>query len=97
MALGAVVIEITDRRRAEEGLRESEERFRALIDAMDDVVFSLDRRQRYTGVWGRWLEREGLAEEDFLCKDAIGILGAEPAAPHRHHSSACTDRRARRL
>jgi PAS domain S-box-containing protein len=86
IGLGAVVIDITDRRRAEDRLRASEERFRALVDGMDDIVFSLDRQQRYTGAWGRWLERAGLRQEDFLGKNAADIVGAGLAAPHRHHS-----------
>ena len=86
VGLGAVVIEITDRRRAEDRLRASEERFRALVEGMDDIVFSLDRRQRYTGVWGRWLERPGPRQEDFLGKSTADLVGPELAAPHRHHS-----------
>jgi PAS domain S-box-containing protein len=86
VGLGAVVIDITDRRRAEDGLRASEERFQALVDGMDDIVFSLDRYRRYTGVWGRWLERHGLRQEDFLGKNAADVVGGELAAPDRHHS-----------
>jgi PAS domain S-box-containing protein len=86
VGLGAVVIDITDRRRAEDGRRASEERFQALVDGMDDIVFSLDRYQRYTGAWGRWLERDGLRQEDFLGKNAADVVGAELVAPDRHHS-----------
>jgi hypothetical protein len=44
----AVVTDITDRKRAEESVRESEERLRALIDAMPDFVCFRDGE-------GRWL------------------------------------------
>lgn len=33
--------------------RETERRFRSLISAMDDVVFSVDLEKRYTGLYGR--------------------------------------------
>jgi diguanylate cyclase (GGDEF)-like protein/PAS domain S-box-containing protein len=35
-------------------LRESEMRYRSLVDSMDDFVFTLDAQQRYSGVFGRW-------------------------------------------
>lgn len=40
-AVGAYVIEVTDRIRAEDALRHSEERFRAFIEASSDVVYCM--------------------------------------------------------
>jgi PAS domain S-box-containing protein len=68
--------------RLREELRESEERFRVLVESMDDVVFTLDREQRHTGVFGRWLESHGFTPETFLGKTAREILGAETADVH---------------
>ncbi len=39
----ASIIDITDRKRVEEALRESEERLRTTIDSMNDMVFLLDK------------------------------------------------------
>ncbi|MFP4394556.1 MAG: PAS domain S-box protein, partial [Anaerolineales bacterium] len=55
-------------------LRESEERFRSLIESMNDIVFTLDREQRHTGVYGRWMEKYGLAPDVFLGKTSREVM-----------------------
>ena len=56
----------SERRAAAEKLRVSEERFRTLVDSMEDLVFTLDRDLIYDGVFGSWLKREGIAPEQML-------------------------------
>jgi PAS domain S-box-containing protein len=46
----AVLRDITKRKQAEEALRQSEERFRAVFEAAQDCVFIKDRRLKYTMV-----------------------------------------------
>jgi PAS domain S-box-containing protein len=72
-------IDVTERREAEGALRDSEERFRTLVGSMDDIVFTLDRHQRHTGVFGRWIERSGIEREVFIGKTASEIHGVEAA------------------
>jgi PAS domain S-box-containing protein len=67
---------------ADRALRASEERFRRVVQSLDDVVYTLDRDQRHTGVFGTWLERSGLAPSDFIGKTAREILGPEAADVH---------------
>src|SRR5205814_1264356 len=70
------------RKQTEEALRESEQRFRTLVNSMDDVIFLLGRDQRYLGVYGRWLEKHGYSVEHFLGKTPRDLFGAEGAEPH---------------
>lgn len=55
----ATVRDITERKLAEQALRESEEKFRTLVNSMDDIVVTMDLGLRYTGIYGRWLEKLG--------------------------------------
>jgi PAS domain S-box-containing protein len=71
-----------ERHRVRAALRASEERFRVLVESMDDVVFTLDRDGRHTGVYGRWLRQLGLSPEVFLGRSAADVLGEEAAGVH---------------
>jgi len=58
--------DITMRRHAEEALRDSEERYRATIDAMDDMIHVVDRELRFTLVnacFHRWCQDLGLGDD----------------------------------
>jgi len=46
----ASAIEISDRKQAESALQESESKYRALVDASQDAIWSVDDRGRYTFV-----------------------------------------------
>jgi two-component system sensor histidine kinase UhpB len=74
--------EIAERKRTEQALQESETLFRTLVNSMEDIVFMLDTRMRYVGVYGRWMRRNGLSPELFLGRTAREILGDEAAIPH---------------
>lgn len=49
-----------ERRRAEEALRESEERYKSLVESMDDSVYLVDKNLKYLYANGRYLSRHGL-------------------------------------
>jgi two-component system cell cycle sensor histidine kinase/response regulator CckA len=74
--------ELPDRSHAEHALLASEERFRHLVESIDDVVFRLDRDQRCVDVFGRWLEREGLDPASLVGRTTREIVGPEDAATH---------------
>jgi len=65
-----------------EALRQSEERFRLLVNSMDDIIFTLDHAGRHTLVFGRWVQKNGLTPDFFLGKTAREVLGPETAAIH---------------
>jgi PAS domain S-box-containing protein len=47
--------EIVFREGSDRAMILSEERFKSLINSLDDVVFTLDRKQRHTAIYGRWI------------------------------------------
>lgn len=68
----------------EKRLRQDDEerRFRTLVSAMDDIIFLLDREGRYTGTFGRWMERSGVTPDMFVGRTAREVLGPEAAGVH---------------
>ncbi|MCT7981929.1 PAS domain S-box protein [Laspinema sp. A4] len=78
----SILADISDRKQAEEALRDSEERFRTLVNSMDDIVFTLDRQGRHTAIFGRWFERTGITPENFLGKSAGDLFGPKAAEIH---------------
>ena len=78
----ASFIDITENKRAEEALRRSEEKFRTLVESMDDIVFTLDLEKRHSGVFGSWVEKAGMTPEMFLGKTSREVLGDDYAKIH---------------
>ncbi len=74
--------ELTDSAPAEHALQASEQRFRSLVESIDDVVFRLDRDQRCVDAFGRWLERQGFSPANLIGKTIAEIVGAEAAGAH---------------
>ncbi len=67
---------------AEHALLASEERFRHLMESIDDVVFRLDPDQRCVDAFGRWLEREGFDPASLIGRTTREIVGPEDAPIH---------------
>lgn len=75
-------LDITDRKIAEEALKQSESKFRSLISSLNDIVYTLDTEQRHTGVYGDWVQKAGLTPEFFIGKKACDMFNPEAAKAH---------------
>ncbi|MDQ5853490.1 MAG: PAS domain S-box protein, partial [Chloroflexota bacterium] len=64
LRMAAVTLDITERRRGEEALRESAERFRAIADLVPDLLWSNDPRGWTEWYNKRWLEYTGQTMEE---------------------------------
>ncbi|MCK4965903.1 PAS domain S-box protein, partial [bacterium] len=67
-------IDITERKKAEEELKESEEKYRGLADSIGDMFFSLDKNLKYTFRNKKANEFFGLSAEDTIGKSPFDIL-----------------------
>ncbi|HUQ45710.1 MAG TPA: ATP-binding protein [Gemmatimonadaceae bacterium] len=65
-------------------LRGSEERFRTVVNSMSDMVFTMDREQRYEQLFGNWVEREGVEPAMVIGHTPEELFGADAAVVHRH-------------
>ena len=66
IGVGAVILDMTQRKRAESRLRESEERFRTLADTIPALVWMCDQRNECTYFNRGWLEFTGRELEQEL-------------------------------
>lgn len=74
-------------RHTRQALRESETRFRSIVESIDDLVFTLDAEQRNTGSYGGELKRSGNDAATFLGRSPTEIFGSEGAAIHMRHNA----------
>ncbi|ABG05697.1 diguanylate cyclase/phosphodiesterase with PAS/PAC and GAF sensor(s) [Rubrobacter xylanophilus DSM 9941] len=70
--------ELAARRRAEEALRRSEARLRAVVAGSPVTMFALDPSGVFTLAEGRGLERMGLLPEEVVGRSAFEVIGGDP-------------------
>lgn len=70
--------DVTDRHRAEDALKNSEENYRELADSITDIFFAMDKHLRYT-YWNKASEvLTGIRAEDAIGKSLLEIFPDSP-------------------
>lgn len=78
----ATGIDITEKRRAQRELAESEERFRSLVHSMEETITIFDEDMRVTGMFGRTVQNLRQPVEAYLGKTVGELLAIEKAELH---------------
>lgn len=78
--------DISERKRAEKALRDSEEKYRSLIQSSNDMIFSVDREGVFETAGGARLKEFGLTPKDVTSKSLYDLFPREEAEfYHRKH------------
>ena len=81
------ITNITRQKRAEQALRESEQRFQSLLDAAPDPVVAVDREGRIVLVSVQTEKLFGYTREELLGQTVEVLIPARFRDPHRRHRS----------
>jgi two-component system, cell cycle sensor histidine kinase and response regulator CckA len=73
----AIVRDITDRKRSEEALQASEQRYRFIATRTSDGIFTVDLEGRITFVSPHWLAEGGYTEADVLGRRMVDFVPEE--------------------
>lgn len=79
--------DITDQVQAQTALQASEARFRSLVSSVEDVIFTIDREGRHTGIYGQWLNKYNMSASDFIGKTQREIVGNFAGGIHEQANS----------
>jgi len=71
--------DISEREKVETALKLSEAKFKGVINSMQDLVYTLNRDLKITGLHGMWSEMYGLSEELLLGKKITTFLSPAEA------------------
>ena len=90
-ALRGFMIDITERKQAEDALRESEEKFRAVVDHSPISIVLKDPDGRYLIANRQWKSWFNIGGDEYLNKTIFDFIPAEYAAPIDAHDRQALD------
>ena len=64
--ISGMVVDVTERRRMENALRESEEKYRSLVHSTEDSIYLVDRNYRYLFMNKRHVARMGFSGDEYV-------------------------------
>ncbi|WP_378954895.1 PAS domain S-box protein [Pelosinus sp. sgz500959] len=73
--LVGIINDITELKEHQQELQRSQERFKALVNSMEDIVFTLDLDGVCSGFYGQWAINLGLSDKEMNSKKLDAILG----------------------
>ena len=79
IGLIGIMVDVTDRRKAEQALLENEARFKAIFDTAKDAIFIKDKNLIYTHVNQGMIDLFDTPEEKLIGQDDVGLFGREEA------------------
>ncbi len=83
----AFVADITDRQKALHDLQESENKYRSLVESMDDMVFSTERNGSILTAGGKSLGEYGLDAQGVIGKNLKDLFGKEVFTQETGHKA----------
>ena len=73
----STILDISERKRAEETLREAEERFRALVESTSDIIWQVDENAVYTYISPKVKDVLGYEPEEVVGKTPFDLIDEE--------------------
>jgi PAS domain S-box-containing protein len=92
IGIGCIEEDVTERKRAHDGLIASEERFRQIVEVSSDWIWETDADHRFTYVSERYREATGLSPVLGVRRDEMGEVFADPGAWRRHFADLAARR-----
>ncbi len=80
--LGVVSLDVTKHKQTEDALRESEEKYRLLVESADEPIFTVDADGRYLFINGTAAERIGKKPADLVGKTVWDVFPKDLADRH---------------